>query len=71
MDLSDVEGWFDGLDLDPKCLGIALLCTVWIVISLFDDPFKMGMHTLPLFYRIVVSVLVGPMVYLICKKMLD
>jgi hypothetical protein len=70
MDWPDFEGWFDSLNLEPKYVGISLIIVLWTAFSLLDDPFN-TMEKIPLFSRIVVVVLIGPITYLILKKMLD
>jgi len=69
MDMPDFEGWFDSLNLDPKSVGFAFIITLWMAISMFDDPFNTGMNRMPLLARILSVVLIGPVTYFIVDKM--
>ena len=71
MELPDFEGWFDSLNLDPKSVGFAFIITLWMAISMFDDPFNMGMSSLPLAMRIITVLLAPFVLYFVANKMIN
>ncbi|HPE15258.1 MAG TPA: hypothetical protein PLT65_05540 [Bacilli bacterium] len=71
MDWDDLTGWMDNIDLDPMAAGISLICTLYLAISFFDDPFNMGMSSLPLAMRIITVILCPVVLYIVANKMIN
>lgn len=71
MDWPDVEGWVEGMDIDPIPATIAMVVTLYLIISFFDDPFKMGMNHLPLVTRIITVVAAPFLFYFVAKYVAD
>ena len=67
MDWDSLTGWVEDMDLDPLPAAIALIVTLYLAISFFDDPFNMGMNKLPLVTRII-TVVAAPFVFYFVGK---
>lgn len=71
MEWDDLTSWMDDLDIDGMSIGIALICTLYLAISFFDDPFNMGMNSLPLAMRIITIILAPFVLYFVANKMIN
>lgn len=71
MEWDDLTSWMDDLDIDGMSAGIALLCTLYLAVSFFDDPFNMGMNSLPLAMRIITVMLAPFVIYFVANKMIN
>jgi hypothetical protein len=67
----DLMDKINSMDIDGMSAGIALICTLYLAVSFFDDPFNMGMDSLPLAMRIITVILAPVILYVVAEKMIN
>jgi hypothetical protein len=69
LPVPDVMGWFDSADLNGAGVGMALLTTLVMFVSLFPKSPTSAMRDIPLMARILCVILIAPITYFITARM--